>query len=157
MAVFGNASAEAWAALLPRSGKIFAPKTSNPPIDHGTLRVRARLMSAMPLTAARGRTSSGTDIDLERQCPSILAKASPHRLVDHRFQVQLDPSTLCRRHHHEDSKHVVHGVDEIETAAGAVPTVFTEWPVRIRRRRGAHGEAKTEAAGGVRKIKGSPI
>src|SRR5437667_9207819 len=51
---------------------------------------------------------------------SILAQAPTHRLVDHRFQVQLDPSTLCGRHHHEDSQHLVHGVDEIETAAGAV-------------------------------------
>ena len=51
---------------------------------------------------------------------SILAQAPTHRLVDHRFQVQLDPSTLCGRHHHEDSQHLVRGVDEIETAAGAV-------------------------------------
>src|SRR6516225_523603 len=85
---------------------------------------------------------------------SILALAPFHRLVDHRFQVQLDPSTLCGRHHHEDSKHVVHGVDEIETAAGAVPAVFTERPVRIRRWRGAHGKAQTEATGGARKIEG---
>src|ERR1700741_2029395 len=116
-----------------------------------------RLQHAAPHAKAKRIVLSRDDRAKRRgliRNSSILAKSPPHLLVDHRFQVQLDPSTLCGRHHHEDSKHVVHGVDEIETAAGAIPTVFTEWPVRIRRWRGSHCKTKTEATGGAWKIEG---
>src|SRR5882724_3854382 len=48
--------------------------------------------------------------------------------------------------HHEDRKHVVDRIDEIESAAGAVPAIFAKRPRGTRRRRGAYGEAETEPA-----------
>src|SRR5262249_59619053 len=69
-------------------------------------------------------------------------------------EIILYPAPLSGRHHHEDSKHVVDGIDKIEAAAGAVPAIFAKRPVGARRRRGANGEAKAEATGGVRKIEG---
>ena len=48
--------------------------------------------------------------------------------------------------HHEYGEHVIGGVDEEEGAADAVPAVFAERPLRIRRHRGADGKAEAEAA-----------
>src|SRR5437016_11341871 len=86
--------------------------------------------------------------------PSILALAPPHRFIHHRLEILLNPSALRGRHYHEDSEHVVDGIDKIEAAAGAVPAVLAERPVGARRRRGAYGKAETETAGGVWKIEG---
>src|SRR5213082_3846034 len=85
---------------------------------------------------------------------SILALALAQRPKHHRLQRQLNPSTLGVGHHHEDTEHVVHGIDKIEAAAGAVPAILAERPGGARRWRGAHGKAKTEAAGRARKIEG---
>ena len=89
-----------------------------------------------------------------RRLSILCAQALAQRLKHHRLQRQLDPPALRRGLHHEDNEHVVLGIDKIEAAARAVPAVFAERPCRIRRRRGAHGKAKTEAAGRARKIEG---
>src|ERR1700712_6092924 len=83
-----------------------------------------------------------------------LPQSLAERFIHDGLQRQLNPPALRPRVHHEDREHVVDGIDEIERAAGAVPAVFAERPAGARRRRGAHGEAETEAAVGTREIKG---
>src|SRR6266436_7638525 len=61
---------------------------------------------------------------------SILALALAQRLKHHRLQRQLNSSTLGGGHHHEDTEHIVHGIDKIEAAAGAVPAILAERPGR---------------------------
>src|SRR5260370_38761868 len=86
---------------------------------------------------------------------SVLAQSLAQRLKHDRFQRQLDTSALRRGLHHKDNEQVVLGIDTIEAAARAVPAVFTQRPCRVRRRRGAHSKAKTEAATRARKIEGA--